>query len=71
MQGVHNGSIRNSVASTRSVHLNLESSSGEKLLGLHTIRIHGVKGETSILLNTLEGRLCRGRHKETKLLRIL
>jgi hypothetical protein len=64
-------SIRNSVAGTRSVHLNLKSSSGENVLEWHTRRIHGVKGETSRLLNTLEERLCRGRHKETELLRIL
>jgi hypothetical protein len=64
-------STRNSVSGTRSVNLNLESSSGEKVLGWHTRRIHRLKGETSRLLNTLEERLCRGRHKETELLRIL
>jgi hypothetical protein len=64
-------SIKNSVSSIRSVHLNLESSSGENVLGWHTRRIHGVKGETSRLLNALEERLCKGRHKETELLRIL
>jgi hypothetical protein len=71
VQGVHNKSIRNSVSSTRSVPLNLESSLGENVLGWHTRRIDGLKGETSRLLNTLEERLCKGRHKETELLRIL
>jgi hypothetical protein len=64
-------STRNSISGTRSVHLNLESRSVEKVLGWHTRRIHGPKGETSRLLNTLEERLRRGRHKETELLRIL
>jgi hypothetical protein len=64
-------STKHSISGTRSVHLNLESSSGENVLGWHTRRIHRLKGETSRLLNTLEERLCRGRHKEIELLRIL
>jgi hypothetical protein len=63
-------STRNSVSGT-SVNINLESSSREKVLGWHTRRIHRLNGETSRLLNTLEERLCRGRHKEIELLRIL
>ena len=48
-------STRNSVSGTRSVNLNLESSSGEKVLGWHTRRIHRLKGETSKITKHLGG----------------
>jgi hypothetical protein len=63
--------IRSSIASARSAYLNLFVEFIGECSRRVNQRNHKLEREASRLLNTLEERLCRERHKETSFLRIL
>jgi hypothetical protein len=59
-------SIGNSVASARSAHLNLESSSGKNMPGGHTRGIHRLKRSLKVVEH-LRGETVQRNHRETEL----